>query len=118
MSTKNSYNELLMDRLIHIITLSCQTSELYQYFCYLIYANLTFTFSPPIKFPHFIKNINSLLDSKVRLVTLELTVKLLTQLTISEGQCLLRESHLAVIEAAKEQSTSLLKNFYKVCFNN
>ncbi|KYM83753.1 Protein CLEC16A [Atta colombica] len=76
-STKNSYNELLMDRLIHIITLSCQT------------------------------------NSKVRLVTLELTIKLLTQLTISEGQCLLRESHLAVIEAAKEQSTSLLKNFYK-----
>jgi len=31
-STKNSYNELLMDRLIHIITLSCQTSELCQYF--------------------------------------------------------------------------------------
>ncbi|XP_011068919.1 PREDICTED: protein CLEC16A isoform X2 [Acromyrmex echinatior] len=76
-STKNSYNELLMDRLIHIITLSCQT------------------------------------NSKVRLVTLELTIKLLTQLTVSEGQCLLRESHLTVIEAAKEQSTSLLKNFYK-----
>ncbi|KYN13537.1 PREDICTED: protein CLEC16A isoform X2 [Trachymyrmex cornetzi] len=76
-SMKNSYNELLMDRLIHIITLSCQT------------------------------------NSKVRLVTLELTIKLLTQLTVSEGQCLLRESHLAVIEAAKEQSTSLLKNFYK-----
>ncbi|XP_011866903.1 PREDICTED: protein CLEC16A isoform X2 [Vollenhovia emeryi] len=76
-STKNSYNELLMDRLIHIVTLSCQT------------------------------------NSKVRLITLELTVKLLTQLTVSEGQCLLRESHLAVIEAAKEQSTSLLKNFYK-----
>lgn len=56
-----------------------------------------------------------MLDSKVRLITLELTVKLLTQLTVSEGQCLLRESHLAVIEAAKEQSTSLLKNFYKVC---
>ncbi|KAL6259939.1 hypothetical protein P5V15_009849 [Pogonomyrmex californicus] len=74
---KNSYNELLMDRLIHIITLSCQT------------------------------------NSKVRLVTLELTIKLLIQLTVSEGQCLLRESHLAVIEAAKEQSTSLLKNFYK-----
>ncbi|XP_071568577.1 protein CLEC16A homolog isoform X3 [Temnothorax nylanderi] len=77
MSTKNSYNELLMERLIHIITLSCQT------------------------------------NSKVRLITLELTIKLLTQLTVSEGQCLLRESHLAVIEAAKEQSTSLLKNFYK-----
>ncbi|XP_025991372.1 protein CLEC16A homolog isoform X1 [Solenopsis invicta] len=76
-SIKNSYNELLMDRLIHIITLSCQT------------------------------------NSKVRLITLELTVKLLIQLTVSEGQCLLRESHLTVIEAAKEQSTSLLKNFYK-----
>ncbi|XP_012537473.2 protein CLEC16A homolog isoform X1 [Monomorium pharaonis] len=76
-STKNSYNELLMDRLIHIITLSCQT------------------------------------NSKVRLITLELTIKLLTQLTVSEGQCMLQESHLAIIEAAKEQSTSLLKNFYK-----
>lgn len=76
-STKNSYNELLMDRLIHIVTLSCQT------------------------------------NAKVRLVTLELTIKLLTQLIISEGQCLLRESHLTAIEAAKEQSTSLLKNFYK-----
>lgn len=77
MTMKNSYNELLMDRLIHIITLSCQT------------------------------------NTKVRLITLELTIKLLTQLTVSEGQCLLRESHLAAIEAAKEQSTSLLKNFYK-----
>ncbi|XP_011144462.2 protein CLEC16A homolog isoform X3 [Harpegnathos saltator] len=76
-SMKNSYNELLMDRLIHIITLSCQT------------------------------------NSKVRLVTLELTIKLLTQLMVSEGQCLLRDSHVAAIEAAREQSTSLLKNFYK-----
>ncbi|XP_032664885.1 protein CLEC16A isoform X3 [Odontomachus brunneus] len=76
-SVKNSYNELLMDRLIHIITLSCQT------------------------------------NSKVRLVTLELTIKLLTQLMMSEGQCVLRDSHLAAIEAAREQSTSLLKNFYK-----
>lgn len=56
------------------------------------------------------------LDSKVRLVTLELTIKLLTQLIISEGHCVLRDSHLAAIEAAREQSTSLLKNFYKVRF--
>lgn len=55
-----------------------------------------------------------ILDAKVRLVTLELTIKLLTQLIVSEGQCLLQESHLTAIEAAKEQSTSLLKNFYKV----
>lgn len=48
--TKNLYNETLVDRLIHIITLSCQT------------------------------------NAKVRLITLEVTVKLLAQLVISEGQ--------------------------------
>lgn len=35
---------------------------------------------------------------------------------MSEGQSMLKDSHLAAIEAAKEQSTSLLKNFYKVCY--
>ncbi|XP_043671928.1 protein CLEC16A homolog isoform X2 [Vespula pensylvanica] len=75
--TKNWYNDILIDRLIHIITLSCQT------------------------------------NAKVRLVTLELTIKLLTQLVLSEGQSLLKDSHLAAIEAAKEQSTALLRNFYK-----
>ncbi|XP_076235537.1 C-type lectin domain containing ema isoform X3 [Calliopsis andreniformis] len=76
-STTNSYNEILIDRLIHIISLSCQT------------------------------------NAKVRLITLELAIKLLTQLVMSEGQNMLKDSHLAAIEAAKEQSTSLLKNFYK-----
>nr|XP_012152661.1 PREDICTED: protein CLEC16A isoform X3 [Megachile rotundata] len=76
-SARNLYNETLIDRLIHIITLSCQT------------------------------------NSKVRLVTLELTIKLLIQLVMSEGQNALRDSHLTAIDAAKEQSTSLLKNFYK-----
>nr|XP_034180355.1 protein CLEC16A homolog isoform X1 [Osmia lignaria] len=71
------YNELLIGRLIHIITLSCQT------------------------------------NSKVRLVTLELTIKLLIQLVMSDGQNTLKDTHMAAIEAAKEQSTSLLKNFYK-----
>ncbi|CAK9802268.1 Protein CLEC16A homolog [Anthophora plagiata] len=71
------YNEILIDRLIHIITLSCQT------------------------------------NARVRLITLELAIKLLIQLVISEGQSMLKDSHLAAIEAAKEQSTSLLKNFYK-----
>ncbi|XP_043502979.1 protein CLEC16A homolog isoform X2 [Polistes fuscatus] len=75
--TKNWYNDILIDRLIHIITLSCQT------------------------------------NAKVRLVTLELTIKLLTQLVLSEGQSLLKDSHLAAIETAKEQSTALLRNFYK-----
>ncbi|XP_015596291.1 protein CLEC16A homolog isoform X3 [Cephus cinctus] len=75
--TKNWYNETLVDRLIHIITLSCQT------------------------------------NAKVRLVTLELTIKLLTRLVMSEGRSLLHDTHLASIEAAKEQSTALLRNFYK-----
>ncbi|KAF3424431.1 hypothetical protein E2986_06139 [Frieseomelitta varia] len=76
-STTTLYNEILIDRLIHIITLSCQT------------------------------------NARVRLVTLELTIKLLIQLVMSEGQSMLKDTHLAAIEAAKEQSTSLLKNFYK-----
>ncbi|XP_046735040.1 protein CLEC16A homolog isoform X2 [Diprion similis] len=75
--TKNWYNEILVDRLIQIITLSCQT------------------------------------NTKVRLVTLDLTIKLLLQLVMSDGQSLLQDYHLAAIESAKEQSTSLLRNFYK-----
>ncbi|XP_017759314.1 PREDICTED: protein CLEC16A isoform X4 [Eufriesea mexicana] len=76
-SMTSLYNEILVDRLIHIITLSYQT------------------------------------NSRVRLVTLELAIKLLIQLVMSEGQSMLKDSHLAAIETAKEQSTSLLKNFYK-----
>ncbi|XP_012283658.1 protein CLEC16A homolog isoform X2 [Orussus abietinus] len=76
-AAKNWYNEMLVDKLIHIITLSCQT------------------------------------NAKVRLVTLELTIRLLTQLVMSEGQSLLHDCHLAAIEQAKEQSASLLRNFYK-----
>ncbi|XP_046413748.1 protein CLEC16A homolog isoform X2 [Neodiprion fabricii] len=76
-STKNWYNEILVDRLIQIITLSCQT------------------------------------NTKVRLVTLDLSIKLLLQLVMSDGQSLLQDCHLAAIESAKEQSTSLLRNFYK-----
>lgn len=78
-------------------------------FCPVLHARLCF--------PNVFTNVGSPpLDSKVRLVTLELTIKLLTQLIISEGHCVLRDSHLAAIEAAREQSTSLLKNFYKVRF--
>lgn len=57
-------------------------------------------------------------DSKVRLVTLELTIKLLIQLVMSDGQNTLKDTHMTAIEAAKEQSTSLLKNFYKVRYCN
>jgi hypothetical protein len=54
------------------------------------------------------------LDAKVRLVTLELATKLLIQLVMSENEVLLQDCHLAAVEAAKEQSTALLRNFYKV----
>ncbi|XP_011498267.1 PREDICTED: protein CLEC16A [Ceratosolen solmsi marchali] len=76
-SIKNLYNETLINRIIHIITLSCQ------------------------------------INAKVRLVTLELATKLLIQLVISENEVLLQDYHLAAVEAAKEQSTTLLRNFYK-----
>ncbi|XP_033215304.1 protein CLEC16A homolog isoform X2 [Belonocnema kinseyi] len=76
-TTKNWYNEILIDKLVQIITLSCQT------------------------------------NARVRLVTLDLTTKLLTQLVISEGVSFLNDSHLAAIETAKEQSASQLRNFYK-----
>ncbi|OXU16930.1 hypothetical protein TSAR_007570 [Trichomalopsis sarcophagae] len=74
---KSRYNETLIDRIIHIITLSCQT------------------------------------NAKVRLVTLELAIKLLIQLVVSDNESLLQGCHLAAVEAAKEQSTALLRNFYK-----
>ncbi|XP_048507003.1 protein CLEC16A homolog isoform X2 [Athalia rosae] len=75
--TKNWYNQTLVDRLIQIVTLSCQT------------------------------------NTKVRLVTLDLAIKLLIQLVMSGSQSLLQDRHLAAIETAREQSTSLLRNFYK-----
>lgn len=54
------------------------------------------------------------LDAKVRLVTLELATKLLVQLVMNENEHLLQDCHYAAIESAKEQSTALLRNFYKV----
>ncbi|XP_043476233.1 protein CLEC16A homolog [Leptopilina heterotoma] len=76
-SSRNWYNGILIDRLIQIITLSCQT------------------------------------NAKVRLITLELTIKILIQLVISEGRGLINDSHIAAIETAKEQSAVQLRNFYK-----
>lgn len=56
-------------------------------------------------------------DCRVRLVTLELSIRLLTDLVMKGGQSYLHDCHLAAIEGAKEESTCLLRNFYKVrCF--
>ncbi|XP_063234490.1 protein CLEC16A homolog isoform X2 [Bacillus rossius redtenbacheri] len=52
-------------------------------------------------------------NSRIRLVTLELAIRLLTQLVMKNGRSFLHDCHLAAIEGAKEESTSLLRNFYK-----
>lgn len=50
---------------------------------------------------------------RVRLVTLELALKLLVQLVMCDGKNILTEAHRTLIETAKMQSTALLRNFYK-----
>lgn len=73
----NYYHDILVEKLINIISSSCQN------------------------------------NAKVRLVTLEMTIKLLIKIVIFEGESLLCDGHYAAIEGAKEQSTALLRNFYK-----
>ncbi|GJQ73467.1 hypothetical protein Trydic_g13826 [Trypoxylus dichotomus] len=74
---KYSYNHSLVERILHIVILSCQ---------------------PPCR---------------VRLVTLELALKLLIQLVMCDGKNILSEAHKASIDSAKSLSTALLRNFYK-----
>lgn len=50
---------------------------------------------------------------RVRLVTLELALKLLVQLVMCDGKNILTDPHKLSIESAKSQSTALLRNFYK-----
>lgn len=50
---------------------------------------------------------------RVRLVTLELALKLFIQLTVCDGKTVLSESHRHTIETARVQSMALLRNFYK-----
>lgn len=50
---------------------------------------------------------------RVRLVTLELSLKILLQLVMCDGKNILNDAHKASIEIAKNQSTALLRNFYK-----
>lgn len=51
--------------------------------------------------------------SKVRLATLEMSLLLLRQLATIDGESCLQDHHLAGLEQAKEESTLLLRNFYK-----
>ncbi|KAK7111440.1 protein CLEC16A-like isoform X2 [Littorina saxatilis] len=51
--------------------------------------------------------------SKVRLATLELSIKLLKQLVNKDDRSYLQDRHLACIENGRECSTQRLRNFYK-----
>lgn len=52
-------------------------------------------------------------SAKVRLVTLELTIRLLSQIVMLGTSSCLQDGHLAAIEGAKEESSSNLRPFYK-----
>ncbi|XP_064478520.1 protein CLEC16A-like isoform X2 [Ornithodoros turicata] len=75
--TKHWYNINLVERLIHIVRLSCKYG------------------------------------SKVRLATLEMAIMLLKQLVLKGTTSFLQDGHLAALEQACEESTVLLRNFYK-----
>lgn len=52
-------------------------------------------------------------SAKLRLATLELSIKLLKQLVYINGRSFLQDRHLACVENARECSNQLLRNFYK-----
>ncbi|XP_075035908.1 protein CLEC16A isoform X2 [Mixophyes fleayi] len=52
-------------------------------------------------------------DGKVRLAPLELACILLKQLVLIDGDCIIKDVHLACLEGAREESVHLLRHFYK-----
>lgn len=52
-------------------------------------------------------------DSRIRLVTLEMSVNLLKKLVVKDGKSVLSDYHLASIEQAKEEAALILRNFFK-----
>ena len=53
--------------------------------------------------------------SKVRLVTLDIAIQLLKSLVLRpDGSSALQDNHFAEMEGVREESTLLLRNFYKV----
>ncbi|RUS88412.1 hypothetical protein EGW08_003808 [Elysia chlorotica] len=75
--SKENYNLFLVERLIRLIELGCQSG------------------------------------SKVRIATLEMSIKVLRQMVMKDGQSYLQDRHLACVENARECCTQLLRNFYK-----
>jgi hypothetical protein len=54
------------------------------------------------------------LGSKIRLVTLDTSIDLLKRMVLSNGRSFMADTHFAELEGIKEESTLLLRNFYKV----
>ncbi|KAK6643395.1 hypothetical protein RUM43_004900 [Polyplax serrata] len=52
-------------------------------------------------------------DSKIRICTLELCLKLLMQMAVANNRTILSDAQLAAIVGAKEESTSVLRGYYK-----
>nr|CAD7198518.1 unnamed protein product [Timema douglasi] len=123
--TKHWYNVLLVEKLIKIISYSCQSSELlissttparaisaFAQDTLILVFHCAWPFVAPRQ--RDTDNMFPSSDSRIRLVTLELSIRLLTQLVMKNSQSFLHDCHLAAIEGAKEESTALLRNFYKV----
>lgn len=63
------------------------------------------------EYPFFINKVSA---CRIRLITLELTIKLFCQLIqIDSSECSLQESHHHAILSARNQSMAVLRNFYK-----
>lgn len=58
-------------------------------------------------------NLSCQYKSRIRLATLQMSLLLLKQLVIKDGQSFLQDRHLAAIEQSREESMLLLRNFYK-----
>ncbi|KAI1286938.1 Protein CLEC16A [Halotydeus destructor] len=52
-------------------------------------------------------------NSRIRLVTLDMSILLLKKLVIRDDKSILSDHHLASIEQAKEEAALVLRNFYK-----
>lgn len=52
-------------------------------------------------------------DSRIRLVTLEMSISLLLKLVMRDGKSILSDQYLASVEQAKEEAALILRNFYK-----
>ncbi|XKL62954.1 hypothetical protein PGB90_005318 [Kerria lacca] len=60
-----------------------------------------------------ITSISCQAGCRVRLLTLELTIALIKKLVLIDGKSILLDEHYAAIIGVKEESTSLLRSFYK-----